>query len=143
MRSESYVYLLFVVLFLTLVGVIIYYFVLPAFFSHTPSREPINVEVVLSTGSGFSMTLVNELSDDIVVFKIMLVDSSTGFTANLSGDFGLPRSVSGRSAVSFSIGTGDLYTRGIQLVKGRQYLLNVFLEGWEEPFTFICLCVSS
>ena len=137
MYSRSVIKLMFIIL-LAAICLVSFFVVYVYFWPRFTRRNPIYLEVSVRRGYGVEVKVFNDWSREIRVVKVVIINS-LGLARDISRWMNLPKTILVGDSLTLFCSEENLRSAGMQLRSGEQYIIQVYVEGWEEPFEAVCI----
>jgi len=137
MYSRSVIKLMFIIL-LAAICLVLFFAVYIYFWPSFTQRSPIYLEASVRRGYGVEVKVFNDWPREIRVVKVVIINS-LGLTRDISHWMNLPKTIPVGDSLTLFCSEENLRSAGMQLRSGEQYIIQVYVEGWEEPFEAICI----
>jgi len=137
MYSRSVIKLMFIIL-LAAICLVSFFVVYVYFWPRFTRRNPIYLEVSVRRGYGVEVKVFNDWSREIRVVKVVIINS-LGLARDISRWMNLPKTILVGDSLTLFCSEENLLSGGMQLRSGEQYIIQVYVEGWEEPFEAVCI----
>jgi len=137
MYSRSVIKLMFIIL-LAAICLVSFFVVYVYFWPRFTRRNPIYLEASVRRGYGVEVKVFNDWSREIRVVKVVIINS-LGLARDISRWMNLPKTILVGDSLTLFCSEENLRSAGMQLRSGEQYIIQVYVEGWEEPFEAVCI----
>lgn len=137
MGVRSVVKLIYIVLLISACIVSFYVFYIH-FWPRFGGRSPIYLEAFVRVGYGVEVRVFNDMSSEIRVVRVVVI-SSLGLARDVSSWMNLPKIVYADDSLTLFCSEANLRSAGFQLRSGEQYIIQVYIEGWEDPIEIVCI----
>ena len=137
MYSRSVIKLMFIIL-LAAICLVSFFVVYVYFWPRFTRRNPIYLEFSVRRGYGVEVKVFNDWSREIRVVKVVIINS-LGLARDISRWMNLPKTILVGDSLTLFCSEENLRSAGMQLRSGEQYIIQVYVEGWEEPFEAVCI----
>lgn len=137
MYARSIVKWMFILLLIVVCFVLFFVFYVH-FWPRFMQRDPIYLEVSVRRGYGVEVRVFNDWDREIRVVKVVIINS-LGLVRDVSRWMNLPRSILVGDSLTLFCSEANLHSAGMVLRSGEQYIIQVYVEGWDEPFEAVCI----